>query len=227
MKIRKLVALAAFFGAVSSAPLAHAQFYVGGGLGSARGSFDSADFDAGTLQTQINAALTSASLPAGVAGLAGSSDENELGWKLFAGYRFNQYFGVEGSYVNFGKFKYDYSGRFLTAPMTASVEYKVYSWNLAGVARYPFGQGFSVQAKLGAAFTNAENDLSVNIAGIGTSESPSKRKTNLLWGLGAGYDFNPRLGVLLEYENFGTAGNADETGRMDVSLWSASLIYKF
>jgi OOP family OmpA-OmpF porin len=221
--VSRSVAAALLAGA---AVTAQAQWYVGGGLGYAKGKFDGADFDPSNVQQILNQDLVSLGFP-GTAVLNGSSDDNDIGWKVFAGYRFNQWFGVEGSYVDLGTFKYDYSGSYQGLSGTGAVKYEAYSWNLAGVARYPFGNGFSVQAKAGAAFTNAKNEFSLTIGPVNDSGSEKKSNTNFLWGLGAGYDFTPNLGMLLEYENFGEFGDADNTGRVKVDLWSASLLYKF
>jgi OOP family OmpA-OmpF porin len=206
-----------------------AGFYLGAGLGAGRASWNDGDFD-------VTGSLNSEASSLGLAPLFSgglSKDTTAFGYKLFAGYRINQYFGVEGGWAYLGKF--DFNGNFAYSGVpvgSASGDYKGSSWNLALVGRYPFGNGFSVQGKLGAAFTTAELSYSISasnpaFAAINDSGTEKKNKTNVLWGLGAGYDFTPNLGMLVEYENFGTLGDSDTTGRVRMALWSASLLYKF
>lgn len=215
-------------GALLAAFPASAQhgLYLGGGVGVSYGSFDGNDFSTGSVQQSLNEELAASSLPATAAVTSSDFDKEDFGWKLFVGYRFNEYIGIEGSYANFGKFKANYQGNYLGSQLSANVDYKVDSWNLMGVLRYPY-QKFSFQAKLGAAFTKATNELSASLGGISDSAEESKSKTNFLWGLGVGYNFTPNVAILGEYENYGKVGDSESTGRVETSLWSVSLLYSF
>lgn len=66
------------------------------------------------------------------------------------------------------------------------------------------------------------------------SDAGSSNKTALAWGVGAGYAFNKNIGVRVEYEDFGRAGDsnngftvATKTSNSKPSLWSAGLQYTF
>jgi opacity protein-like surface antigen len=147
-----------------------------------------------------------------------STDSTDVGWKVFGGYRFNPYIGIEGSYADLGSFtqKATATGGVLVgtgAPAAGTVvkmKYQVTSWNLMAVGRFPFPDtNFFVQGKLGGAYVMTKNRPSVN--GVGVQDEDSER-WNLLLGAGFGYDFTNGLTVVLEYENFGTAGDND-TGK--------------
>jgi OOP family OmpA-OmpF porin len=222
---RQTVCAAAMFASLPA--FAAGGFYIGGGLGLSYGSFDGDDFSTGSVQQAANEALVDLGLPSGVVITSSDTSKEGFGWKLFAGYRFNEYLGIEGSYANFGTFNADYNGTYLGVPLAVGSDYKVDSWNLMGVLRYLIDDALSFQAKLGAAFTNATNEVSLAAAGTAASVEESENKTNFLWGLGAGYNFTPKLAVLAEYENYGKVGSADTTGRVTVSLWSISLLYGF
>jgi hypothetical protein len=45
--------------------------------------------------------------------------------------------------------------------------------------------------------------------------------------VGGGYDFNPQVGVRLEYESYGNVGEQNGSGRAEVSLVSGSAIVRF
>jgi OOP family OmpA-OmpF porin len=145
-------------------------------------------------------------------------DSTGFGWKLFGGYRFNQYFGLEGSYTDLGN-------------TSGGLRYAAHSWNVAAVGRVPFGTGFYLQGKLGAAFTRAQSTPA------GQTVGSTHYKTNPLIGGGVGYDFANGVGVLGEIEYYGRVGDAitvdpntgliTGTGRSDAWLFSVSSMFRF
>jgi len=145
-------------------------------------------------------------------------DSTGFGWKLFGGYRFNPYFGLEGSYADLGQ-------------SSGGLKYSVHSWNVAGVGRIPFASGFYLQGKVGAAFTRTQS------APFGQSVGNINYKTNVLLGGGFGYDFPSGVGLLAEAEWYGRTGNPTGldpttglitgTGRADSYLFSVSTMFRF
>jgi OOP family OmpA-OmpF porin len=198
------------------------HFFAGGGVGWGMADFDSSDFSPSAAAAAIR---TIPGMPAG-GGLTGNSDDSSVAWKLFGGYQFLPWLAVEASYANLGEFTYDYFGTGTWALGGANVKYKVSSWNLAAVGILPLGQ-FGLYGKLGAAFTNAKLDFTISVPGASASASERKSKTNLLWGLGARYDFHQNWAGQLEYENYGTVGNEDNTGRVKASAVYLNVMYKF
>jgi hypothetical protein len=49
----------------------------------------------------------------------------------------------------------------------------------------------------------------------------------LLLGFGGQFDINPRWGVRLDYDNYGTVGEQFETGRAKMEQWSANVLFRF
>jgi OOP family OmpA-OmpF porin len=145
-------------------------------------------------------------------------DSTGFGWKVFGGYRFNNYFGIEGSYADLGN-------------SSGGLKYAVHSWNVAGVGRIPFGTGFYLQGKVGAAFTRTQSTP------LGQPVGNTNYKTNVLVGGGFGYDFANGWGVLAEAEWYGQTGTpaavdpvtglVTGTGRADSWLFSVSSMIRF
>ena len=208
-------------------PANPAGFYVGAGLGIGQASYDNTDFDVASM---LNDEAVASGVPPLFTGSL-SKDKTAFGYKFFGGYRFSPYIGAEGGWAYIGKFSLNGSFDYAGVPVaSASGDYEGSSWYLAAVGRYPFGSGFSVQGKLGAAFTRAKLSGSLsspNLPLVDASFSEKETKTNFYWGLGFGYDFNPHLGLILEYENFGRLGSNDTTGHATMGLWSANVFYKF
>jgi OOP family OmpA-OmpF porin len=145
-------------------------------------------------------------------------DSTGFGWKIFGGYRFNSWFGLEGSYADLGN-------------SSGGLKYAVHSWNVAGVGRIPIGTGFYLQGKLGAAFTRTQSTP------FGQFVGNTNYKTNVLVGGGFGYDFASGVGLLAEAEWYGktgtpagvdpTTGLVTGTGRADSYLFSVSTMFRF
>ena len=184
--------------------------YLGVGAGSSNASFNSNDFSLG--------------LP----GVAESADKTSTGGKAFAGLRFNRNLEAEVSYVNLGKFKYSYSG----APATGSavIDYKVSGFAVSVVPMLPVSEEFSLFGRVGgfgstakASVSSATGPAFAGLAGF----SDSANKTTFYFGAGAQYDSFRRIGVRVEYENYGEVGDSNSVGRVKVSLISASLVFRF
>jgi OOP family OmpA-OmpF porin len=211
--------------AVATPALAQAQtdtrdsgWYIGTGLGASKYSLESADYST----SQVGRALGARGSGATV-----DSDSYSGAFKLFGGYNFNRYLGAEAALVGLGgvELKYNTKG---SGAQLASADYYASAITLAGVGRYEWDSGFLVQGKAGVAFTGAVNDYTVAAPG-GTllTNDPSVSKTNFYWGLGVGYRFDARWALIGEYENFGTVGDSNTTGRAKLQSLMASVQYRF
>jgi OOP family OmpA-OmpF porin len=205
-------------------------WYFGAGAGVGWASWNSSDFN------NVANGLNDFGLGGGGLTQSTTRESTAFGWKVFGGYRFSQYFGVEGSYVDLGKFDYKYQfNQGGTQVGTGEMSYEVGSWNIAVVPRLPLEQGLYLQGKVGAAFTRAENSFNLTANTYNQSGSDSKSRTQPYLGVGLGYDFQNGLSVIGEYEYFGKAGSAfsygdngiSGTGRADMNLFSVSGMIRF
>lgn len=204
--------------APAAAAEAYKPFYVGGGAGWSRLVLDRADFPIGS---ETTFAADPAQQP-----LTDSRDQSSVGWKVFAGWRFNPWLAVEAGYSDLGESKIQYSNAFGTADATL----KNQAWTLALVPQVHFGQGgqgFSLFGKLGAAFNRTETTLSATLGGVQVGGNGRSNSTTFLWGVGGGYDFTPQFGLRMEYESYGNVGEQNGSGRAEVSLVSGSAIVRF
>jgi OOP family OmpA-OmpF porin len=217
-----IIAIAATGAAVAQAkPAPAAQpfkpFYIGGGAGWAKLDLETSDFpNSGTIDLGGTV---------GTVAFNSTRDEDSFGWKAFAGWRFNQYLALEAGYVDLGRANVQY-----TVPgLTGQADLKVtdHAWTVAGVGTFPVGYNISLLGKLGVALHYTKTSANVSVPGASAGASESDHRAGFLWGLGAAYDFNPNIGVRVEYENFGTAGESENTGRMSTSLVSGSAIVRF
>jgi OOP family OmpA-OmpF porin len=204
--------------------------YFGAGAGVGYVSYNYDDFNG------VANGLNGAGLGGGGLSQNTSKETTDFAWKVFGGYRFNQYFGLEGSYTDFGKFDYQY--QFSQAGLPAgngSMSYQAHSWNVAVVPRFPLQNGLFVQGKVGAAFTSTENSFNLTAGTFTQQGTDRKSRTNLLAGVGLGYDFPNGLSIIGEYEYYGEGGSefnygsngVGGTGRADLNLFSISGMIRF
>ena len=132
-------------------------------------------------------------------------DDRDSGWKLFGGYRFNRYFALEGSYIDWGE---------VTASVgAANVAADQRSFGLAALGSLQLGPRFSVFGKLGLLSTEQETRR------INPNPSTFQRdETELHYGVGATYSLASNWSVRGEWEN---------TEKLKVQMLSIGVEYRF
>lgn len=144
-------------------------------------------------------------------------DSKDTGYKLIAGLRLLDSFGVELNYADFGK---------ATVPTGIACEALVGvdcpdTTKVKGTATTAFAVGFldfplvDLFAKLGVSLSNGK------VRGVNLSSfKESDKNTDVVWGLGAQAHFGS-LGARAEYERFKLFGDRK------LDLISVSLLYTF
>lgn len=217
MTIRKLFSAAAvLLPLCSGAAQAQSQgWYIGAGAG----------------QSKVNNASCSDLNGVFDPGFSCTSNDTSTGWKLFAGYQFNPYLAAEGGYVDLGNFKASASGRVTGIPATASGSDKASGFSLDAVGTLPISEQFGLLGRIGIFAWSLDASATASAGGGGApgasaslSDKPSG--TSLDFGVGVKYDFTRDVGVRAEFQRFQSIGN-DNTGKSDIDLISASLLYRF
>ena len=140
---------------------------------------------------------------------ADSANTRTEGWKVYSGYQFNKYLGVEGGYVNLN----DMTSR--TGTVTTNVDTD--AWTLGAVLSYPLTEKFSVMGKLGAAYMladiNEKDGTALTVRSGDDSYEPN-------YGVGVSYALLDFLSVRAEWERF-------DRDDHNIDLMSAGLAMKF
>jgi OmpA-OmpF porin, OOP family len=154
--------------------------------------------------------------------LGASVDDNDIGYKLFAGYRINKFFAVEGFYADLGEATAETSGFVGGNPAQASADINADTFGLAALAIYPINDNFEVFGKVGFNSWNADAKANVQIPadGVNETESESDDGTDPMYGVGAAYIFNNNLSLRVEFERY-------ELDDANVDMASAGIAYKF
>jgi OOP family OmpA-OmpF porin len=189
-------------------------WYLGAGIGQSRAG------NMGNVGSTVDASLANQ----GVTGSTSFSGTNTAG-KLFGGYQFSRYFGIEGGYSDLGQFSAD-SAISAPAPDSGSGTWKASNvWSLAAIGSVPIQKDFSAFGKLGLAYSKVDLSYIAPVSGATVSQSSSQ--TTPLLGLGLKYDIDKHIALRGEWERYLNLGDSGTTGRSDVNLWTVSVQYRF
>jgi len=205
MKSFRLLCIAGFV-AIGFSTTASAQFYVGAGVGSSKAS-------------GADGSATIGGVPISASG----GNATKTSWKLYGGYQFTPNWGVEAQYSELGDRTYTLAA----GAVRGSATIQAYQWSLAGTGTLPLNNQFYLLAKLGAT-RNHVGGGNFTVGAVNVAVGGSDR-TELLAGIGAGYNINKNVGVRVEYENFGKLSNNGGINNNSIKAdnWSVSLKYSF
>jgi hypothetical protein len=129
--------------------------------------------------------------------------------KLFTGYQFNRYLGVEGGFARTGNFK---ETRTVSG---GSVEQSAKSgvWYAAATARLPIGDAFALTGKIGVARGKVYGDD--NVAGTDSLYGHDK---SVLVGIGGQYRLGNKTDLQLEVEGIDKLSARTSAGLVTMSV---------
>lgn len=145
-------------------------------------------------------------------------DDKDTGWKLLAGYQFHKNIAVEAGYFDLGKA----SASGLVGGLPVSADARVRGFELVGVGILPITNVLSVYGKAGLA--RSRSTSSAFAAGV--AASAKETTTDFTFGVGGQYLITPHLAARLEWQRYDGVGG-DVTGKDDIDLFSAGLLYRF
>jgi OOP family OmpA-OmpF porin len=132
-------------------------------------------------------------------------DIDDTAYKLFVGYEFFKFFGLEGAWTDLGEFDETVDG----VAINAEADY----FSLMAVGNLPISPRLDLWAKFGVA--DWETDFSID-------DVPGENSgTDTGWGIGATFRFTRRIALRGEWERF----DFEETE--DVSFGSLGLQFNF
>lgn len=145
--------------------------------------------------------------------VATTANTRTEGWKVYSGYQFNKYLGVEGGYANLN----DYTGQTGATNINAASD----AWMLAAVGAYPLTEKLSVTAKLGAAYVLTKSNTKVGVAITRSGEDSYAPN----YGVGVKYALFDNVDLRAEWERFDLGNNS--INNSDIDLMTAGFAVKF
>ena len=209
-RVSGTLGLAAF--AVIASPMAVAAVaadsggYVGASLGPSRARFDDA-------QTIRNLGLTAVSI---------AEDNRDKGYKLFAGYKLDRNFALEGGYFALGSFGFTAA----TVPAGAvGGNIHARGLNLDLVGFLPLTPSLSAFGRVGMQYAETKDTLAGIGAAVVTNRNPTQRGMNYKFGVGLQYDFTDFFGARVEVERYRINEFLGNKGNVD--LLTLGFVYRF
>lgn len=151
-----------------------------------------------------------------------ANNDRDRGFKLFGGYRFDQYFSVEGGYFDLGEFGFNTT----TNPAgTLSGNIRLKGLNLDAVGTLPITDKWSVFGRVGAAHTRASDRFVGSGAVVVLNPNPRARDTLLKVGFGMEYAVSADWSVRAEVERYRVNDAVGHKGHVDLA--SVGLVYRF
>lgn len=148
----------------------------------------------------------------------GDFEEDEAAKKAFALVKFNEFIGLEGTYIDFDQAGND------------QLSFDPKAVNLALILEAPIAESFSIYAKGGHMWWDA--DASVDLGEFDVDDSYDGKET--FWGVGTKIRLAEHLDLRIEYERFNFEISRDEINvlqssdiDMDIDFASVNLQFTF
>jgi OOP family OmpA-OmpF porin len=184
------------------------HFYGGAGLGQAQSKID---------DDRINAAL----IGAGATSTSITHDQHDASYKVFGGYQFNPYFGMEAGYFNLGEFGF----KSTTSTGTLDGRIKLTGMNIDMVGTLPVNDQLSLLGRVGVHNARAR-DTFTTTGGLSVSNpNPETKETNYKVGFGFSYKFSQSMSLRGELERYRINDAVGNKG--DINVASLSLVFPF
>lgn len=151
-------------------------------------------------------------------------DENDTGFRVFGGWEFNQYFGIEAGYDSGAKTS-DTVGDIAVDGAEADIDLDVNGFDLMLVGTLPIGETFYAFGKVGMIAWDAELDAEVREDDgeggvITTLLSADDSGEDFAYGGGFGMNLGENVRAQAEY-------TAYDISDVDADFISASIIWRF
>jgi OOP family OmpA-OmpF porin len=169
-----------------------------------------------------NARITSGLASSGLSTTSIANRDRDTAYKIYGGYQFNKYIGLEGGYFDLGKFGFTAN----TLPLgTLNGTTRMRGFNLDAVGTLPLSEKFSALGRIGINNAQTRDAFTGTGAVNVTNPNPTKRDTNYKLGVGLQYAFNDALAMRGEIERYRVNDAIGNKGHVDV--FSVGLVYSF
>jgi len=157
-------------------------------------------------------------------GLVCQVQDSDTAIKLFLGYQFNNYFGIEFGYMDLGTLT---AGT--TSPAVANVGLGIEGGYISLLPQIPIGEHVALFLRLGAVAGDAT--LSASIPSFGVSESESNALAGVEYGIGAMVNLGKNVSLRFEYDKVRFDEVLELAGFQvdspDMSIFSGSIVIRF
>jgi OmpA-OmpF porin, OOP family len=158
-----------------------------------------------------------------------TTEDTDIGYRNFGGFRFTSHWGVEFGYSDLGHG----NGAGIAEPgrLYSPEKYgaQTSAWTLAGTGVLPIGESLSLLGRVGWSLaapdaTLAGFSLGTAAPGFGVGSAVPRYRGGVMWGFGGQVDLSNRLGLRVDYNNF---GKLEDPSSSRSDLWSINAVVRF
>jgi opacity protein-like surface antigen len=178
-------------------------FFIGGAIGSATNDISANDFASGLSDSGYNVSDV-------------TLDDSATGWKLSVGYMFNEYFGLQGSYVDLGDLETEFTASVppdqvddLLLRGTGLLPGRGEGFLLDVLLQYPFSERVAVYGTVGWFIAQPESEQTVISGGTGTALR-SDREDDVAGSIGLKISVSDSVDMKLGYERYYIDGDSTD-----------------
>lgn len=153
-------------------------------------------------------------------------DKYGFGAKIYGGYRFTDYFAVEGGWTDLGETSAAVTGSVVAGDRTA-VDWRAQGVEASVLLTIPFGDDVRFYTRLGAIDSKTDADVSYTNLGVTTVTARSVNEINFTLGFGGQWDIGDYLALRFEWQRYLDVGEDSTTGSADVDLFAISALFRF
>ncbi|MEO5692069.1 MAG: outer membrane beta-barrel protein [Usitatibacter sp.] len=170
-------------------------------------------------------------------------DDKDSGFRIFGGYRFLPWLGVELNYADIGASRLRTDVQTIDAPFNTGavvLDRKISGFGADLVFSAPLGERASIFGRVGAVQSRLEANAKLSgLINFTSGNTLDRERTTTVnetvtrFGLGADYMLSRNLGIRLDWERWLSVGKKFEiggqgtTGEADTDFYSVGVIYRF
>jgi hypothetical protein len=212
---------------ISAAVIASSLLLANAAQAAGKGAYAGIGLGASQLQTaSVNSLYNVTTNPPSDAFTISTSTRNRgFAGKLFGGYNFNQYIGLEAGYGIYASAlqKFTATNTIENQSISGTLKRQLKAVSLVGKAYLPLQQ-FNLYALAGGAEVFSKvtaKPFASSLAGLSSNGSKSVRSLRPVYGIGANYDINSQVNTGLEWTRIQGKGNLKTSAR---AIPSANLL---
>ncbi len=165
-----------------------------------------------------------------------STDESDIMWSAFAGYKFIKYLAVEAGYLDTGTASYTGNGTtlvfdtdiddYVAVPVKGNIDWHATGWQASVLGIWPIDENWEVFGRVGGFYGDVNADLRLSVDDIVGKADTSGSSTEFLYGVGVDGRFLEDWAARFEWLAIPSLGSSD-TGSGDWNGLQFSLLYRF
>ena len=151
---------------------------------------------------------------------SGTVDETDCAWRLYGGYLFSNWFGIEAGYTDLGESTY--TGTWSGVPDRGTKARNGLEVSALGI--WQIGNPWAIFGTIGI----FDWDVEEKEVYAGAPEPLREASgTSMLFGLGVQVDILKYLDLRVQWRRYNDVGDKAKTGESDVDMLTADLVFRF